>query len=388
MNIFLFIGLVFIATFWLGKLLEKIHIPWIFAALLIGIFLPTFFSVGIVNSNIFIWLAQLGMYFLLFMIGFELDLLKLKQSSKFIFKSSAVILFLSAVVGAIIIHWWLGYGWFVALVIGASFATVGEAILLPILDSFGITNKSLGQLIIGIGTVDDIIEVLVLVIVSLIAGIGYPGKIYSVLVALFLLFGITAILSKMKQKEVPFRFTNVETLFFIAMSLLFLFIGIGQFAYAEAVAALLAGIALRTFVPNKRLEFIDREIRAVSYGLFAPIFFLWAGASMDIRYLTTEPYLIAGIVFITFIVKLVGSYWLTVKELGWRQSLLLGIGLSVRFSTSIVVTKIMLDSGLIDQRLYSIIIASSIIFTLLIPPIFAGLFYHWRKANVPRFVNN
>ncbi len=388
MNIFLFIGLVFIITFWLGKLLEKIHIPWIFAALLVGMAVPVFFGGSIVSDSIFIWLAQLGMYFLLFMIGFELDLVKLKKSSGFIFKSSAVILFLSAIVGAVIIHWWLEYSWFISLVIGASFATVGEAILLPILDSFGIVNKPLGQLIIGIGTVDDVVEVVVLVIVSLVAGIGYPGKIYAVLFALFLLFGITAVLSKMKQRGVPFRFANVETLFFIAMSLLFLFIGIGQFAYAEAVAALLSGVALRTFVPNKRLEFIDREIRAVSYGLFAPIFFVWAGASMDVRYLTAEPYLVAGIVIATFIIKLFGAYWLTAKDLGWRQSLLLGVGLSVRFSTSIVVTKIMLDSGLIDQKLYSLIIASSIIFTLLIPPLFAGLFYHWQKVNVPRTINN
>ncbi len=380
MNIFLFIGLIFIGTLLLGKALEKIHIPWIFAALLLGILVSVFnLWPQLIGGSTFVFLAQLGMYFLLFMIGFEIDLTEFKKHSGFIFKSSFIVLLLSSVVGALLLRWYFGYSWLLSILVATSFATVGEAILLPILDKFNLVNVELGRLIIGIGTIDDIAEIVVLVIVSLLVGTYFPSEVYSVFVALLFLFGLTAFLSKTKSRRVPLRFSNVETLFLVAMSLLFFFVGVGELAYAEAVAALLAGIALRTFVPNPRLEFIDKEIRAVSYGFFAPLFFVWAGATIDVSYLLSAPQLVIVIVVITFLAKMIGSYLVAYRRLGIKDSTLLGIGLSVRFSTSIVVTKILFDSGLIGINLYSVILASSIVFTLVIPPLFSLLFYAWHK---------
>ena len=85
-NIFLFLGLVFLLTFLIGRLLEKIRVPWIFAALLVGSFLAVYNPFQTITSSpTFEFLAQLGMYFLLFMIGFEINLKELKKSKNFIF---------------------------------------------------------------------------------------------------------------------------------------------------------------------------------------------------------------------------------------------------------------------------------------------------------------
>ena len=53
-----------------------------------------------------------------------------------------------------------------------SFATVGEALLFPILDEFKVINTKLGQSIIGIGTLDDVIEVFVLILLIFLLGSG------------------------------------------------------------------------------------------------------------------------------------------------------------------------------------------------------------------------
>jgi Kef-type K+ transport system membrane component KefB len=63
----------------------------------------------------------------------------------------------------------------------------------------------------------------------------------------------------------------------------FLFLGIGEYAEATPLAALLAGIGLGNFIPEKRLELIESEVKTMCYGFFAPIFFLWVGATLDIN---------------------------------------------------------------------------------------------------------
>jgi len=379
-NIFLFLSLIFLLTFLLGRFIEKIHVPWIFASLLIGLILSIYNPFNsLTSSNIFNFLAQLGMYFLLFIIGFEIDLKKLKKGSKFILKGTLFIIFIETIFGGLFIYFIFKYDLILSLIIALSFATVGEAILIPILDEFKLINSKLGQAIIGIGTLDDIIEIFALILVVFLIG----SKTYSnlnitlILLSLFILFVLTFGLTKLKEEGIKFKFHSIETLFLFTIFILFLFLGIGEYAEATALASLLAGIALKTFIPEKRLKLIENETKTICYGFFAPIFFLWIGAMMNLNYLISYPLLILLMVLITGGAKFLGSYIISYKELGKRNSILFGLGLCVRFSTCMVIIKILLDSKLIDINLYSIIIASTIVFTFLVPILFSNLLTKW-----------
>ncbi len=385
-SIFLFLSICFLFIFLIGRVLEKIRVPWVFAALLLGAMLsfPNPFS-GILVSEPFVFMAELGMYFLLFMIGMELNFDELRKSGNFIFKATFFIIFLEAIFGSFLIHFAFNYSWFISFLVSLSFATVGEAILIPILDEFKIVNTKLGQSIIGIGVFDDIIEMLLLLIVSVFISTHETGRIITVIASLFLLFLLTIGFRGLKKQGEIFRFKNIQTLFFFAIIVFLLFIGIGSLADAAPIGAILAGISLRNFLPKKRLELIDSEVKAMAYGLFVPIFFLWVGSTIDFNHVISFPLAILSVVLVSNGAKLAGSYLIGHKELGTKQSILLGVGLSVRFSTSIVIIKILLDSGLIDLNLYSIIVASSIVFKFVIPVLFANLIDIWglgRKQSI------
>ncbi len=379
MNIFLFLAGVFIFTFLVGKFLERFRVPWIFASLLLGIVLSAYNPfINITSSSTFEFLAELGMYFLLFIIGFELDLTELKKQEKFIFKSTFFIIFFEAFFGTLLIHFVFSYSLLLSFIVSLSFATVGEAILIPILDEFKLVNKKLGQSIIGIGTLDDLIEVLVLIFLALfieaktsVLGSNIPFVLSSLFLLFFLAFGLT----KLKKERARFNFLKIETLFLFIIFIFFLFLGIGKYAHATAIAALISGIALKTFIPNKRLNFLENEVKTMCYGLFAPIFFLWVGLSTNFSYIFSHPLLVLLIIFVSSSAKILGSFIVGKKELGEKESILLGIGLCVRFSTSMVIVKILLDNGFIDQGLYSIIIASSMLFVLVIPILFSKLLF-------------
>ena len=284
------------------------------------------------------------MYFLLFIIGFEIDLIKFRKQGKFSLKATFFIIFFEALFGTFLVHFVFGYSWLISFIVALSFATVGEAILIPILDEFKIVNTKLGQSIIGIGTLDDIIEVFVLIVVMFLIGSRASFSslhILFILIFLFILFGLAFGLTKLKKEGKKFNFLSIENLFVLILFILFFFLGIGEYAKATAIASLLAGIALKTFLPKKRLEAVESEVRTMCYGFFAPVFFLWVGSSISIKYLVSFPLLILAVILVSNGAKILGSLIVGKKQLGTKQSILLGIGLSARFSTSLIITKIL-----------------------------------------------
>jgi Kef-type K+ transport system membrane component KefB len=384
MNTALFLAFIFILTFLIGRLVEKIRVPWIFAALLIGFCLAVYNPfLTVTSSETFEFLAELGMYFLLFMIGFEINVNELRKSGAFILRATFFIIFLEAITGTLLIHFVFGYEWYISLLVSMSFATVGEAILLPILDEFKAVNTKLGQSIIGIATLDDTIEMLVLILVMIKVGGGGDahGNGWLMITSLIVLLILTYALTRFKKESRQFEFLKIENIFLFVLFVFFLFIGVGEYAHASVIAALLAGVGLKNFLPQQRLEFIESEIRTMCYGFFAPLFFVWVGLSMDINYLFAYPLLVLLIVAVSKGSKLLGSYIIARKELGTKQSILLGIGLSVRFSTSIVIVKILFENNLIGADLYSIIVASSIVFKFIVPVLFANLLVKWEVVR-------
>lgn len=378
-NIFIFLSLSFLFIFFVGKFLEILRIPWIFSALFLGSLLAIENPfIQITGSETFVFLAHLGMYFLLFMIGLELDLNEVKKKKSFLFKSTIFIIFLEGVLGSLLIHFLFDVSWGIACLVALSFATVGEAILVPILDEFKMVNTRLGQTIIGIGTIDDILEILILIILSVLIGTSSSAELAIVLSSLFVLFLLTIGFKKLSKKENKFYFKNVDTLFFFVIAIFLLFLGVGSFSHAIPIAAFLAGISLRTFIPTKRFKLIESEIRGIAYGFFVPIFFIWVGSSMDFDAIFKFPLAILAVVLVSKSAKIIGSYIVGHKELGKRESIVLGVGLSVRFSTSIVIIKILLDNGLIDVDLFSVIVASSIVFKFIVPLLFSNLIMRWK----------
>jgi len=384
MTLLLFLSGLFFFTFVVGSLLEKIRIPWIFAALLLGAALSFHNPFPeITSSQTFSFLSTLGMYFLLFVVGLEIDVQQLRKSSWFILKGTLIIIPLEALVGGIVIHALFGTPWLLSYVVSLSFATVGEAILVPILDEFGIINTKLGQSIIGIGSLDDFIEILMLIVVAFLAGTTANGHsdVSVILLSLFGLCALTALMLFMHNSHKSyFSFRNIQTAFLLTLFVFCLFVGIGELGHAAPIAAILAGISIRTFLPEERFANIESEVKTMCYGFFAPIFFLSIGVSIDMSFLLAAPITVLIITLTSKAMKLLGSYIVAHKELGGRQSILLGIGLSIRFSTSLIIVKILLENGLIHEQLYSAIIASSIIFKFIVPVLFALLLKRWMPA--------
>ena len=376
--------MVFLATFLVGKWLERIKIPWIFSALLIGLVLAFFNPFAeVTSSESFRTMAELGMFFLLFIIGFEIDFEEIRRRKGFIFKTTLAIIFTEALFGTFFVHYLFGVPWLISVLVALSFATVGEAVLVPILDEFNLTKTPLGQTIIGIGVLDDVIEVSTVVALSALIGgaLGYGGTEISItLIVLGTLFALAYLFTKLQNKAGQIHFKGISSFFLFVVFFAFGFIGIGSIVGAGAVGALLAGMSLRNFIPDRKLKLVEGEMRTLSYGLFAPIFFVWVGLDTDVYFLLKYPLLIVGLILLTKTTKIVTSYIMGKDILGKKQALFLGVSLTVKFSTSIVIIKLLFERGMIPVELYSVLVGATVLFKFIVPYLLSLMVKKWDGA--------
>ncbi len=375
MELLLLFAFIYLFTFLTGDFLEKARIPWLFSALILG-FAFSFFNLfhNVLSSDTFSFLGELGMYFLLFLIGLEINVRELVEKGRFYLRSTIFITLTGALFGGLVIYYLFKIPIYIAMLVGLSFATVGEAVLIPILEEFRLVKKPLGKAIIGIGILDDAFELVTFVVASVLVGSYGFYTSFNILLSIFALSGLfilVYLLTKFKEEGRRYTIPNIETLFVFVSFIFFLFIGIGKIADSAPLGALLAGIALKSFLPKKRLELIESEIKTMGYGLFAPIFFVWVGATTDISYVFSYPLQVFFIVVAAGLSKIIASWISARKEMGNRNSLLLGIGLCVRFSTSIVIIKYLFERNIIPLSLYSVLITSTALFTISIPFIFS-----------------
>ena len=381
--VFLLIAATFAFSLGFGFLLEKyLRMPWMFSALFLGIIFSSFgLFQATIQDETFNVLSTMGMLFLLFMIGFNLEIGQMKRFGKQILKGAILIVGLEAtIVGTLLFFLFpaqVGNSPLIALVVALSFATVGEAVLLPILAKFSLLKTRFGQLTLGIGTLDDIIEVLTLIMIPFLPIFlptlhiqGFPDPTFVVLDLIGICI-LTLILVKIASKIKNVLSNNINFGFvrpLVVMLIFFSFVVVGNFVFESlaAISAIFGGIVARSLLPTENFQSDEKVVNFLGYIVLSPMFFLSVGANMSFASIFVYPLLITVILLATLGAKLSGAYLLFRKLLGKRHSLLLGLGLSVRFSTGLIVQYVLLISGLITLDLYSALIASAVIMTPII----------------------
>jgi len=385
-HLIMLIGVIFVLVFVFGRIFEKIHIPWIFVALLLGMVGS---SIPFVQKSLdydwFKMLSFLAMNFLLFLIWFEIDLKKIKKLGKFIVRSSFVIILSEAFILWLLIYLFFGLSLWISALIWLSFATVGEAILIPILDSLKITKTNLGQAILWVATMDDIFEVLSVVIVVAVLPILINSQNISISVSTILLpisvlvwvillwISIISLVKKMSVlKKIVAKYR-----FFLSMVIFFLFVGLGSIADMSAIGAIVGWIVASEIINKNYIAVIETQVKNIAYYFLGPIFFFAIGADVDLQ--TFREYLPLILVFsvVPYLIKVFVSY-LNWRKILWKhRSIYMGIALWVRFSTSIVILTLFLEKWIISDEIFSVLISTTIVLKFVIPLLLSFLAKKW-----------
>lgn len=314
-------------------------------------------------------LAELGVVFLLFSLGLEFSLRKLKAVG-----ATAVI----AALTEIILMLWLGYeigrgfGWkeMDALFLGAMLSISSTTIIVKALDELGLKNERFAQLIFGVLIVED---VLAIAIIALLSGLAVTGNVSVASVAgtlgklgIFLVVALlVGLLLVPRLLDIVARYKSREMLLISVLGLCFGFcLLVVEMGYSMALGAFLMGAIMAESRHIKLIEHLVEPLR----DTFSAIFFVAIGMLVEPSVIV-EYWLPIIVVTIVVVLGKVISCTLGTMISGndGRTSLRVGMSLAQIGEFSFIIATLGLTLGVTSSFLYPIVVAVSVLTTLLTP---------------------
>lgn len=331
---------------------------------------PALYWFTIVDSAHVAGIAELGIVFLLFMIGLELSFKRLKAMRRLVLGLGGLQIAVSASALAGIATL-AGFSLQTAIVIGASVSLSSTAIVLEVLSHQGRLSSSAGRASFAVLLAQDIAVVPILMFIA-IAGGDTTGSVLITLLRAILqaAAAIAAILLIGRLAARPlFRMVGAtrSTEIFIA-AVLFVIVGAGVIAHAAglsmALGAFVAGLLLAETEYAKAIEGTGEPFK----GLLLGIFFFTVGMGIDFREVAREPLLlaacVAGLIAVKAIVlTLLGRLF----RLSWHSSIETGLLLGPGGEFAFVGLGMAAGLHLLDARLTGFLLAAIAITMAMIP---------------------
>ena len=363
----LYLSILVIGAKIFGELFHRIKQPTIIGNVLAGIILgPALFSIVQPLDEIDLFIS-IGVFFLFFLIGLEeIDLPGLfRVLRKRIFIGSAVgflVPFSIASVFALSIDISIVQSLALASVIGAS--------------SLGVTAKvltDLGKLRSTVGleifTITAIIEFIAIVITSVIIQVDETQSLvlidfawlFGKMIIFFVGAGLISVFILPRFFRLIKSHLEAEQIYFgIVIGMILLVAYLAEISGIHgAIGALLLGIAVSRMTRSEYLE-ISKNVKAVGYGIFIPIFFAGIGLHFSPNFIDLPIEVILGFLSIIVGGKFFGSY-LAVRIAKMRPLTTVAYGVMSKGAVDLALMLALLETGLLEDNLFSLLVFGTLI---------------------------
>ncbi len=270
--IVLFAGILFSSVF------NRLHLPWVVTLILAGIVIgPAGFDVLQVNPTID-FLAEIGLVFLMFMAGLEVRFSSIGEVKNTVMRTAIINGLVPCFLG-ISVGFLFGYSLIPSLLIGIIFISSSIAVVIPSLEASGLLHAKLGKNIVTSTMFQDIASLIALSLLfqntiqenTIPLPLFYFLLILIVIVMRWLLPKVRWLFTRGVEKNKDIFQQELRTVFVLLIGSVLLFQVLGLHAI---IGGFFAGFILSTSVKS---ELLLGKLRAISYGLFIPIFFITIG---------------------------------------------------------------------------------------------------------------
>jgi Kef-type K+ transport system membrane component KefB len=266
------------------------RIPSVVIELLLGILLGPFVLNLAHPNGVVSALSDMGLTFLMFLAGYELDLKRLKGRP---IRLAALGWLASLAIALAIAFALVSSGLAIdTFVVGLALTTTALGTLLPIMSDAGVLNTNFGSLLLGIGTVGEfgpIAAVAVLlthkdprITISLLIAFGAIGVVAAFLATRARVPKVLALLRRHldSSSQLPVRASVC-----LVLALVYLAYELGL---DVLLGAFTAGIVFRLFTVGDDSDVIKSKLDAIAFGFLVPIFFVVTGIHFDLHILLTQ----------------------------------------------------------------------------------------------------
>lgn len=351
------------------KLNQPLVLGYIIAGFITGpnfIFFPTIADI----ANINIW-AEIGVIFLLFALGLEFSFMKLKNAGKTAFIAAFAELFAFIILGVLCGKFW-GMSMTEGLVLGSMLVMSSTTIVIKAFDDLNLRGKTFTDIVFSILIIEDIIGIILMVILSTVAssnGDALSGfvlaegilKLFFFLILWFVM-GMYLVPTFYKQTK---NFMNDEMLLVVSIGLcLGMVVLCTSMGFSAALGAFIMG-SLIAETPNA--EKIERIVKPVK-DLFGAIFFVSVGMMVNPSILIEQIIPIFMLILTIVVGKLIftsGGIFLAGKKL--EIAMKSGFSMAQIGEFSFIVAGIGINAGLLENYIYPVVVAVSVITTFMTP---------------------
>ena len=331
---------------------------------------PALYWVTIVDERNVAGIAELGVVFLLFLIGLELSFDRLKAMRRWVLGlgSLQVMLSTALIAGASTAF---GVGGNSALVIGACLSLSSTAIVLETLSLQGRLNSRTGRASFSVLLAQDIAVIPLLLFVSAVGGgAGRPvlSVLGSALAQAAIALALIVVLGRTLMRPLFHLVASAHSSDLFVAAVLFVIIGAGILAnlagLSMALGAFVAGLLLAETEFGKAIQGTVEPFK----GLLLGIFFFTVGMSVDIHTIIQRPVmLLAGVAGLILVKSVVVAGLGRVFRLPWanavEMALLLGPGGEFAFVGATQAAGV----GLLDRDQTNFVLVVTTISMALIP---------------------
>ena len=358
----------------ISVLFSKLRLPVVIGYLAAGMILgPNLFEPSFVNDiEIINALADAGIVLLMFTLGLEFNLKRLRKVGLFAALAGTVEIVLMITLG-----YGLGtlMGWSTvqSIFLGAVMSISSTAVIIKVLSDAGMMKKEFAEAIVGILIIEDIAAVIILTLASPLAaggdisigGILLQIAYIGVFMLILLILGL-AVVPRLLDRFYPS--SSPETLLILSLGLCFGMAILAQFfGLSVAIGAFLMGIIISQSVVQEKL--VERIVPIRE--MFMALFFISIGLLIE-PWLILDNLLVALAIAGAFIVGKAFSVSLGtfISNKDTRTSLMTGMGMLAMGEFSFVIAKTAFDLGAVDQLFYSSVIGAALVTMLFLPASF------------------
>lgn len=368
------------------RLKQPVVLGYILAGVIIGPHTPPFPLIH--DQNTINTLSELGVILLMFSLGLEFSLRKLK--------SVGAPAFIAAML-EILLLFWVGYeigrlfGWsnMDSIFLGAMLSMSSTTVIIKVLGELGKMKERFAQLIFGILIIEDILGI---AMIALLSGIAMTGSLsvadvgatlgkLGIFLSATLVVGLIAVPRLIGYVA---KFKSNEMMIITVLGLCF---GVSLLAaklgYSVALGAFVIGAVIAEAREIHRIETLIEPVR----DMFSAVFFVAIGLLIDPKLLLLywQPILVITLAVIIGKV-LTCSFGAFVGGNDTRTSLRVGMGLAQIGEFSFIIASLGLSLNVTSKFLYPIAVAVSALTTLFTPYLIksADGLVNWFDRKAPK----
>ncbi len=350
------------AAFLLPIVARRLKLPAVVLEILFGLLIGpgvlAWIAAESTSEGFVLVLAELGLFLLMFLAGFEIDFTSLEREGR-----GPVV---TGVVGYVVIVGlaWMGFGFvdlansneriFLTLLVSAGSA----GIIIPALRAANRSGTRQGQLTIVVGIIAEFLAATGIIVFSIWFRSGWGVEMLAVPLFVVILLGSLWVMRTIAwwfpdRAERLFTSNDPDELGIrFSLALLFVFVGLSIALGVDPILGAFMAGAIFAFV-FRNSGVLEARLAGFSYGFLIPIFFISVGVAFPLDALRDSSVLqtAGAIIVVGVLAKMIPAPLLMLRGLSLRDSLGAGVLVAGQLSVIIALAEVGVQIGVIDEGL-------------------------------------